>query len=65
MTSMTAMGMSYRPGELRKTVTAGETVELTFRGHPYATVVPTELWERAQAALAREQACEQQKQEVV
>jgi|GEM_PF-4516581 len=63
MTSMTAMGMSYRPGELRKTVKSGETVELTFHGHPYATVVPTELWERAQAALAREQAYEQQKEE--
>lgn len=56
MPSMTAQEATWRPGQMRHAVQAGESVALTFRGRAYGRVVPVDWYERAAAALAREEA---------
>lgn len=51
MDTMTAMEMSYRPGQLRRAVQGGTHVSITFRDNIYGRVVPNDWYERAAAAL--------------
>lgn len=46
------------PRAMAQTIRHGEVLEVTYHGRPYAAVVPQNLWDRAAAALERE---EQQK----
>lgn len=48
------------PNKLRRVVDSGEPLHVELRRRPYATVVPTELWEEAEAALHRERTREQE-----
>lgn len=38
-------------GKMAESVRSGEPLHIMYRSKPYATVVPTDLWERAKAAL--------------
>jgi antitoxin (DNA-binding transcriptional repressor) of toxin-antitoxin stability system len=40
---------------MRRAVQDGQTVAVTFHHRVYAYMVPADQWEKAQAALAREQ----------
>lgn len=56
MTSLTSFEIQREPACLRRAVQRdGEVVTLTFRGKPYGHVVPSDWYEQAAAALAREQ----------
>lgn len=45
-------------GWLNRTVETGEPLHIENYHRPHATVVPTSLWQEAEAALRREQARE-------
>jgi|GEM_PF-6542384 len=49
-------------GNMRAVAESGEPLPIELYRKPHTTLVPTKLWERAQAALERETAREQQKQ---
>lgn len=61
---MTATTMPVRefqynsPNKLRHVVNSGEPLHVQLRRKPYVTVVPRDWFERAAAALAREEARE-------
>lgn len=46
--------------KMQAVVDTGEPLPVTRRGKPYTTVVPTSLWEEAEAALRRERSRGQQ-----
>jgi len=53
----------YNSAEKLRWVTGNRApLHITWQHKRYATVVPTEMWEAAEAALRREQEREQQKQ---
>lgn len=43
------------PRAMARAIPHGEVISLTYHGRPYAAVVPAEMWERAKAAMEREQ----------
>lgn len=43
-------------GKVQAVVDSGEPLPLTRHNKPHVTVVPTSLWEEAEAALQRERA---------
>lgn len=46
------------PNKLRRVVDTGEPLHVEYRRRPYVTVVPRDWFERAAAALAREESRE-------
>lgn len=53
MTTMTAEYLSKNAGDLRRSLVAGEEVELTFHGKPYARAVAADRLEEERAELER------------
>lgn len=53
MTTMTSERLSKNAGEVRRSLRSGTEVTLTFRGKPFARVVPPERIDQLEAELSR------------